>query len=183
MGQFGNQPDFITHDIKSILPSDDINSDKFLDGSVIYVGTSAAGGKLNVIPVGAVGPSVISGFSSPGYTGSGGTGYTYDANPVYAGTIGGSGTGLEVEYVTNTSDQVVSIASIQVPGSGYLNGDLITINDGDLNAVFRIVAAPGLPTLDESVSFINVPQGEWFPVVVDYVLANNTTVTDLRAGK
>ena len=68
-------------------------------------------------------------------------------------------------------------------GTGYLNGDLITVTGGDANAIFRIVASAGLPTEDESVSFINPPQGEWFPVVVDYVLATNTTVSDLRAGK
>ena len=181
MGQFGNQPDFITHDIKSILPSDDINSDKFLDGSVIYVGTSAAGGKLNVIPVGAVGPSKISGFSSPGYTGSNGT--LYSNNAANVATTGGSGTGLTVDYVADKG--VIQTIIVNTAGTLYLNGDLITIDNanGPNNAVFRIVAAPGLPTLAESVSFINLPQGEWFPVVVDYVLANNTTVTDLRAGK
>jgi hypothetical protein len=181
MGQFGNQPDFITHDIKSILPSNDINSDKFLDGSVIYVGTSAAGGKLNVIPVGAVGPSVISGFSSPGYTGSGGTGYG-DVVDENTDLIGGSGTGLDILY-TAVNGQVVSITEIIDPGTGYLNGDLVTVDDGDGNAVFRIVATPGLPTAAQAISFINLPQGEWFPVVVDYVLSDVTTVTDLRAGK
>ena len=186
MGQFGNQPDFITHDIKSILPSDDINSDKFLDGSVIYVGTSAAGGKLNVIPVGAVGPSVISGFSSPGYTGSNGTKYVNAA--AVATTTSGSGTGLTVDItqtnlVTGSIDYTSGLTLNTGAAQGYLNGDLVTITGGVEKAVFRIVAAPGLPTLDESVSFINLPQGEWFPVVVDYVLANNTTVTDLRAGK
>ena len=178
MGQFGNQPDFITHDIKSILPSDDINSDKFLDGSVIYVGTSAAGGKLNVIPVGAVGPSVISGFSSPGYTGSGGTGYV---NAVAVATTGGSGAGLTVD--TTTLNGAVQTIVVNAAGTDYLNGDLITVTGGGANAVFRVVAAPGLPTLAESVSFINVIQGEWFPVVVDYVLVNNTTVGNLIAGK
>ena len=180
MGQFGNQPDFITHDIKSILPSDDINSDKFLDGSVIYVGTSAAGGKLNVIPVGAVGPSVISGFSSFGFSGSGGTGYAADNNVVTTTT--GAGTALTVN-TTVAGGAVTSIVIGNNAGTGYLNGDLITVTGGGANAVFRVVAAPGLPTLAESVSFINLPQGEWFPVVVDYVLANNTTVTNLIAGK
>ena len=185
MGQFGNQPDFITHDIKSILPSDDINSDKFLDGSVIYVGTSAAGGKLNVIPVGAVGPSVISGFSSLGYTGSNGTKYINAA--AVATTTSGSGTGLTVDITQTNGDGSIDYTSGLTlntgAAQGYLNGDLVTITGGVEKAVFRIVAAPGLPTLDESVSFINVIQGEWFPVVVDYVLLNNTTVGNLIAGK
>jgi len=178
MGQFGNQPDFITHDIKSILPSDDINSDKFLDGSVIYVGTSAAGGKLNVIPVGAVGPSVIGGFSSPGYTGSGGTGYV---NAVAVATTGGSGAGLTVD--TTTLNGAVQTIVVNAAGTGYLNGDLITITGGGANSVFRIEAAPGLPTAAQAITFTNVVQGEWLPVVVDYVLSDATTVTNLIAGK
>jgi hypothetical protein len=180
MGQFGNQPDFITHDIKSILPSDDINSDKFLDGSVIYVGTSAAGGKLNVIPVGAVGPSVVTALSSPGYAGSNGTGYSDNGNECFISSDGSYG-GLCANFTAVNG--VVNSVTITDLGAGYLNGDLVTLDEGDGNAVFRVVAAPGPPTLAESVSFINLPQGEWFPVVVDYVLANNTTVTDLRAGK
>jgi hypothetical protein len=186
MGQFGNQPDFITHDIKSILPSNDINSDKFLDGSVIYVGTSAVGGKLNVIPVGAVGPSVISGFSSLGYPGSNGTGYAPAA--AVATTTSGSGTGLTVD-ITRTSvatgsiDYTNGLTLNTGAAQGYLNGDLVTITGGDTNAIFRIVASAGLPTAAQAVSFINLPQGEWFPVVVDYVLATDTTVSDLRAGK
>ena len=184
MGQFGNQPDFITNDIKPILPSDGINSAKFLDGSVIYVGTSAAGDKLNVIPVGAVGPSVITGFTSPGFTGHGGTGYE-DAR-FNIDTTGGSGTGLTVNFTA--VDGVVQTVAVNTAGTGYLNGDLITITPGGADpgcdcATFRIQATPGLPTLAESVSFINLPQGEWFPVVVDYVLATITTVTNLVAGK
>ena len=189
MGQFGNQPDFATSSIQEITVANGFISDtpslaSKLDGSVIYIGdNSTVGNELKVIPAGTVGPSVISGFSSPGYTGSGGTGYTYDANPVYAGTIGGSGTGLEVEYVTNTSDQVVSIASIQVPGSGYLNGDLITINDGDGNAVFRVVAAPGLPTAAQAVIFKGLGTGGYLPVTVDNVLTTPLSCGALIAAK
>ena len=185
MGQFGNQPDFITNDIKTVTPvlAANLTAADSLDGSIIYVGTSAPG-NIQIIPVGTVGPSVISGFSSPGYAGSGGTNYTYDdGTPTFAEMVGGSGTGLEVMYVSDTSDQVVSIDSIFSLGTGYLNGDLVTVDDGDANAVFRIVAAPGLPTVAQAITFTNVIQGEWFPVVVDYVLSDATTVTNLVAGK
>ena len=78
--------------------------------------------------------------------------------------------------------------AVNTAGTGYLNGDLITITPQGADpgcdcATFRIQATPGLPTLAESVSFINLPQGEWFPVVVDYVLSDVTTVTNLIAGK
>jgi hypothetical protein len=186
MGQFGNQPDFITHDIKSILPSNDINSDKFLDGSVIYVGTSAVGGKLNVIPVGAVGPSVISGFSLLGYPGSNGTGYAPAA--AVATTTSGSGTGLTVD-ITRTSvatgsiDYTNGLTLNTGAAQGYLNGDLVTITGGDANAVFRIVATAGLPTEDQAVTFKGLGTGGFLPVTVDYVLATGTTVAELIAAK
>ena len=51
MGQFGNQPDFIT-EVKSLTASDTINSTTFLNGSAIYVGNSATGANIKVIMVG-----------------------------------------------------------------------------------------------------------------------------------
>ena len=182
MGQFGNQPDFITNDIKTVTPvlAANLTAADSLDGSIIYVGTSAPG-NIQVIPVGTVGPSVVSAFSSPGYTGSRGTGYT-DGTNQNADMIGGSGTGLEIEY-TSVNERVVSIDLIVDQGVGYLNGDLVTVDDGDANAVFRVEATPGLPTAAQAITFTNVIQGEWFPVVVDYVLSDATTVTNLVAGK
>jgi hypothetical protein len=179
MGQFGNQPDFITNDIQTVTPvlAANLTAADSLNGSIIYVGTSAPG-DLQVIPVGAVGPSVISGFSSPGYAGSGGTGY---ANAVAVATTGGSGAGLTVD--TTTLSGAVQTIVVNAAGTGYLNGDLITITGGGANSVFRIEATPGLPTAAQAITFTNVLQGEWFPVVVDYVLSDATTVTNLIAGK
>ena len=183
MGQFGNQPDFITNDIQTVTPvlAANLTAADSLNGSIIYVGTSAPG-NLQVIPVGAVGPSVISGFSSPGYTGSNGTGYTSSPTGTAATTTNGVGTGLTVK--TNVVSGAINEIGIGVSaGTGYVNGDLITVAGGDANAVFRIVAAPGLPTAAQAITFTNVVQGEWLPVVVDYVLSDATTVTNLIAGK
>ena len=182
MGQFGNQPDFATNDIKAISPSPDINTTTFLDASVIYIGDNATlGNELKVIPAGTVGPSVISGFSSPGYAGSGGTGYG-DDEFVTADATGGSGTGLEISY-TSLNDMVIRIDSILNPGTGYLNGDLVTIDDGDGNAVFRIVAAPGLPTAAQAVTFKGLGTGGFLPVTVDYVLTTPLSCGALIAAK
>ena len=179
MGQFGNQPDFITNDIQTVTPvlAANLTAADSLNGSIIYVGTSAPG-NLQVIPVGAVGPSKITGFSSPGYTGFGGTGYV---NDVAVATTGGSGAGLTVD--TTTLNGVVQTIVGNSAGTGYLNGDLITITGGGANSVFRIEATPGLPTAAQAITFTNVVQGEWLPVVVDYVLSDATTVTNLIAGK
>jgi len=179
MGQFGNQPDFITNDIQTVTPvlAANLTAADSLNGSIIYVGTSAPG-NLQVIPVGAVGPSKVRGFSSPGYTGSGGTGYV---NAVAVATTGGSGAGLTVD--TTTLNGVVETIVGNSAGTGYLNGDLITITGGGANAVFRVEATSTLPTAAQAITFTNVVQGEWLPVVVDYVLSDATTVTNLIAGK
>jgi hypothetical protein len=101
MGQYANQPDFITNDIQAVTPvlAANLTAADSLNGSVLYIGTSAPG-NLQVIP---------------------------------SGSTGSSGSGL--------------------PGAA------------------------------QAITFTNVPQGEWFPVVVDYVLSDSTTVSDIVAGK
>lgn len=68
---------------------------------------------------------------------NGGSGYT---NNSAAGTIGGSGTGMTVNIITDTG--VVIDVQISSFGSGYLPEDEITIEDGDENATF--IVAQGL---------------------------------------
>jgi hypothetical protein len=184
MGQFGNQPDFATNDVKEIVPTDTISSATNLNSSVLYVGDNT-GDVIILIPAGSVGPSVINSFSSPGFVGSGGTGYG-DVVDENTDLIGGSGTGLDILY-TAVNGQVVSITEIIDPGTGYLNGDLVTVDNGDENAVFRIVATPGLPTEAQAVVFKGVQAGGFLPVTVDYVLATkgavSTTADSLIAAR
>ena len=179
MGQFGNQPDFATNDIKVIVPNDTIDTTTFLDASVIYIGDNTTlGNELKVIPAGTVGPSVVSGFSSPGYSGSGGTGY---ANAVAVATTGGSGAGLTVD--TTTLSGAVQTIVVNAAGTGYLNGDLITITGGGANSVFRVVAAPGPPTATQAVTFKGLGTGGFLPVTVDYVLTTPLSCGALIAAK
>jgi hypothetical protein len=186
MGQFGNQPDFATFDVKSITVAngfinDTPSSASFLDSSVIYIGDNT-GKDLKVIPAGSVGPSVITAFSSPGYTGSNGTGYTANAAGTATTTTTGLGTGLTVK--TNVvSGAITEIVIGNSAGTGYLNGDLITVAGGDANAVFRIVATTGLPTAAQAVTFKGLGTGGFLPVTVDYVLATGTTVAELIAAR
>jgi len=192
MGQFGNQPDFATNDIKPItilngFISDTPSSASFLNASVIYIGDNTTiGNELKVIPAGTVGPSVISGFSSPGYTGSNGTGYGNAA--AVATTTSGSGTGLTVDITrtdvaTGSIDYTSGLTLNTGAAQGYLNGDLVTITGGDGNAVFRIVASAGLPTVTQAVIFDGLGTGGFLPVTVDYVLATGTTVGKLIAAR
>ncbi len=181
MGQFGNQPDFATNDIKEVAPNNTISSETSLDASIIYIGdntTDGTTGCMVVIPAGTVGPSVITGFTSPGFNGHGGTGYE-DAR-FNIDTAGGSGTGLTVNFTA--VDGVVQTVAVNTAGTGYLNGDLITITPqgGDPGcdcATFRIQATTGLPTAAQSIAFYGLQAGGFLPVTVDYVLATNAVGT------
>jgi hypothetical protein len=179
MGQFGNQPDFATNDIQEITPNDTITNQYFLNGAVIYIGdNTTTGTHMKVIPAGTVGPSVVTALSSPGYAGSGGTGYEDAGSGDF---VGGNGTNLQVDW-TASNGAVTSVTIIN-PGTGYLNGDLVTLDEADSNAVFRVVAAPGLPTAAQAVTFKGLQAGGFLPVTVDYVLATGTTVAELIAAK
>ena len=183
MGQYGNQPDFITTDIKSIdalngFVSNTPSAASYLDGSLIYIGGA---GNLCAIPAGVVGASTVTELVSPGYVGSNGTGYGNDTG---RGTtvVTGNGNGNLTVDITQVNGVINTIA-VNVTGAGYENGDLVRIDGGDDNAIFRVVAAPGPPTLLDAITFANPPQGAWFPVPVDYVMVINTSATLLLAGK
>ena len=188
MGQFGNQPDFATNSIKEITTangfiSDTPSSASFLGGSIIYIGDNLTpGNNLKVIPAGTEGPSTVTDFVSPGYAGSGGTGYTANAAGTAATTTNGVGVGLTLKTIV-VSGVITRIVVGDNAGTGYLNGDLITVTGGDANAVFRIVATTGLPTAAQAVTFKGLGTGGFLPVTVDYVLATGTTVAELIAAK
>ena len=57
MGQYGNQPDFATNDIKSITPNNTISQANFLNSSIIYIGdNTTTGDVMVVIPAGVRAP-------------------------------------------------------------------------------------------------------------------------------
>lgn len=84
---------------------------------------------------------------------SGGTGYVSDcilvdaANNLYScnnshATTGGSGSGLTLGVITNTSGVVTGVR-VSSPGNGYLPGDLITITGGGNNATVKVLNIEG----------------------------------------
>ena len=184
MGQFGNQPDFATNDIKVIVPSDTIDRTTFLDASVVYIGDNTTlGNELKVIPAGVAGPFIVNGLNA---LNNGGTQYTDNNN--LSTTTTGNGTGLTVD-ITTSAEAIQNILTITIntAGTGYENGDFIEVvesGQGGINqARYSVQVSAGLPTVAQAIEFKNVPQGEWFPVAVDYVLADLTTVTGIIAGK
>ena len=72
--------------------------------------------------------------------------------------------------------------AVNTAGTGYLNGDLITITPQGADpgcdcATFRIQATPGSPTAAQSIAFYGLQAGGFLPVTVDYVLATNAVGT------
>jgi hypothetical protein len=163
------------------VPSDTIDRTTFLDASVIYIGDNTTlGNELKVIPAGTVGPSVVTALSSPGYAGSGGTNYDDNGNECFVSSDGSYG-GLCADFTAVNG--VVNSITITTFGAGYLNGDLVTLDAGDGNAVFRVVAAPGLPTAAQAVTFKGLGTGGFLPVTVDYVLTTPLSCGALIAAK
>ena len=107
MGQFGNQPDFATNEVKVCTPSDTINTTTFLDSAVIYIGDNTTAGKdLKVIPAGAVG---VQGVVSTITLGSGGSGYTAGVGQA---TTSASGLGTGLTLTTTVVGGAITAAAI-----------------------------------------------------------------------
>ncbi len=178
MGQYANQPDFATRAVGPITPDAAINQTTFLDSAAIYVGN---GGNLKVIMAGTVGPSVVTGAAGLGYSGSNGTGYSLGTGRTSAKGVSTSGAGLQF-ITTGLPGGSVQIDSVFAAGSGYKNGDIIYLDAGNKDALFRVIAESGFPTSAEAVEFINIQSGSFVPVIVDYVLpATATAASDLVA--
>ena len=168
MGQFAQQPDFITK-ATEINKSDTINNSKKLNGAAIYVGTT---GDLNVIMVGVNKPGHVTATSGL----AGGTGYTAATD---VATTGGSGTGLTVD--TTVAAGVITAIAINNVGEEYKPGDKITITGGTVLAKFEVSSVSNFPTASQAVEFVGIPAGTYLPVSVDYVLATDTTAGSLIA--
>tara|TARA_R100000951_G_scaffold39238_1_gene33109 strand:+ start:356 stop:646 length:291 start_codon:yes stop_codon:yes gene_type:complete len=57
---------------------------------------------------------------------------------------------------------------------------------GDVTVILAGVKGPGgigLPTAGQAVTFKNIPDGSFLPVIVNYVLATGTTVADIISIK
>ena len=108
-----------------------------------YVFPAISGGKvMTVTPPGSAAKPVPGGGGPTGVvTGvaitDGGTGYLAGANDV--NPVGGSGSGLSVDYATD-GDVINSITLVD-GGQDYLDGETVTINDGNNDAVITLTVA------------------------------------------
>ena len=108
-----------------------------------YVFPSISGGKvMTVTPAGAAAKPVPGGGGPTGVvTGvaidDGGTGYAAGASGVTP--VGGSGTGLDVDYATD--GDVINSITLNDGGQDYVDGETVTINDGNSDAVITLTVA------------------------------------------
>lgn len=175
MGQYGNQPDFITEIVYEGAGSDTIDSTTFLDGAIVYVGDVTNGANVRVIPVGLRRMNHVVDTTIT----AGGTGYT--SPQTGAATIGGSGSGLTVS--TTVSAGAVATITVVNPGTGYKKGDIITVDGGNDDATFTVDSTSNLPTKFEAKTIFGCQAGTTLPFVVDYILETGTSAGKLLAGK
>tara|TARA_R100001443_G_C3253565_1_gene153891 strand:+ start:13 stop:570 length:558 start_codon:yes stop_codon:yes gene_type:complete len=183
MGQYANQPDFATK-AKALIPNNTLDESTFLNGAAVYVGGT---GDINVVMTGTPPRETVIEFSSPGFSGSNGTGYTtLNGVNTYGGSVGSGG--LTVDIVADPITQAITSISVAAAGTGYKNGDLIYVEKGGVqgDGVFRIITklqpinnGPG--DINQPVVFKNIQEGSFVPVIVDYVLSTKTTATSLVA--
>tara|TARA_R110002020_G_scaffold74970_1_gene191220 strand:- start:977 stop:1774 length:798 start_codon:yes stop_codon:yes gene_type:complete len=113
----------------------------------------------------------------------GGSGYT--VGDVLTLQQAASGNNATVT-LTAAPNGAVTAAVINAGGEGYKVGDVVTVNQAGSNTdcTLTITAVESLlPTAADAVVFKNAPQGQILPVLVDYVLAANTTASNLLVAR
>ena len=150
-----------------------------LSGSVLYVGVT---GDISVI----LGGTSLNSVNSIGAPTNGGTNYTTITTTTTCSN--NMAQGLTVD-ITQTAG-VITLLTINAPGSGYNPGDIITVVEagragGSVDAKAVITAVnDGVPVSAQAIEFKGVQAGSILPVAVDYVTSLTTvTEADIVVGR
>jgi len=185
MGQFFNQPDFITK-AKAIVASDVLTTANYLDGATLWVGGIPAGGvgDVKVIMAGTLGGKILTLEIQ-----SSGIGYNVDGvvraldNTIPADSMDAKPAGGEVIVSSVGSGGEVTGLTVNAAGLNYSVGDVLYVQGGGAYAAIVMVASVD-DAVDPSqfVSFKGLTYGQYLPVAVDYVMiAPSPAATDLVA--
>jgi|TARA_B110000967_G_scaffold105191_1_gene107882 hypothetical protein len=180
MGQFFNQPDFITK-AKAIVASDVLTTANYLDGATLWVGGIPAGGvgDVKVIMAGTLGGKILTLEIQ-----SSGIGYNVDGVVrKLDNTIPSNSAGGEVIVSSVGSGGEVTGLTVNTAGLNYSVGDVLYVQGGGAYAAIVMVASVD-DAVDPSqfVSFKGLTYGQYLPVAVDYVMiAPSPAATDLVA--
>lgn len=144
-----------------------------LTGSSIYSGT---GGNIVGILSGVVGAQ---GEVQSATIVNGGTGYTTAINVPVINPESGLGTGAELN-ITAVGGVITVAGTFGEPGSGYRQGDIVTVSGGNGDAKIRINVSSSNPNAADAVTFNAVPAGTILPVAFDYVLSGPADMVALK---
>ena len=100
-------------------------------GQVMTV--TPAGGAAKPTPGGGGPTGVVTGLTID----DGGTGYDAGASGVTP--VGGSGSGLDIDYATD--GDVINSVTLNAGGQDYADGETVTVNDGNNDAVITLTVA------------------------------------------
>ena len=171
------QPTGLTVDITVTLPTATLSA----------AGTGYSAGAIDSVTGGtgtgiegtvAINAGVVTAFT---FT-NGGIGYT--VGDVITLVQAASGDNATITLTSAPNGAITTIA-VNAAGSNYSPGDIITViqagASGGTRAILNVQDLA--PVAGDAVLFKGVPAGTILPVAVDYVLATNTTATDIVAGK
>ena len=144
-----------------------------LTGSSIYSGT---GGNIVGILSGTVGAQ---GEIQSATVVDGGSGYATAIDVPVINPESGLGTGAELD-VTAVGGVITVAGAFGEPGSGYRQGDIVTVSGGDGNATIRINVLSSNPNATDAVTFNAVPAGTILPVAFDYILSGPADMVALK---
>jgi len=136
-------------------------------GTVLNYGTLYKSGSYSGIPlVGGSGSNTTISFAVDSITGdiiSYGSGYGDGSTTFYefVPLTGGSGSGAQASFFVNTSTGAVSFINVSNEGSGYLTGDILSVDNSNLGGSgsgfqYKITSNPGVI---KNVNFINKGSG------------------------
>ena len=144
-----------------------------LTGSSIYSGT---GGNIVGILSGTVGAQ---GEIQTATVVDGGSGYATATDVPVINPESGLGTGAELD-ITAVGGAITVAGAFGEPGSGYRQGDIVTVSGGDGNATIRINVSSSNPNATDAVTFNAVPAGTILPVAFDYILSGPADMVALK---
>ena len=171
MGQFFNQPDFVT-EAKAITANNAINSTTKLNNASLWVGAGA----VNVIIAGTTGGQILTLQLDVA-----GLGYSIATAVDLSTTVRNDVTKGTVNITSVGGAGEITGLTINAEGVGYNVGDELMISGGTTTAVVTVASVDLTPVAAQAVIFNEITYGQYLPVIVDYVLATGTTSSNIVA--
>lgn len=184
MGQFFNQPDFITK-AREITASDVLTPVNYLNGATLWVGGIPAGGvgDVKVIMAGTLGGKILTLKIQ-----SSGSGYSVDGVPkdledtTPADYVDGKPQGGKVIISSVGAGGEITGLTVNAAGLNYSVGSVLYVAGGSQKAIVMVASVDNAVDPSQFVSFKGLTYGQYLPVAVDYVMiAPSPAATDLVA--